>query len=60
MLVSIQVNCNRCGDELDDPGALVFGPPLWGIKVQKRHVCMKCWPKLMRWFDMPQGGDQDD
>jgi len=43
----IAPTCDRCGDELDRPGALVVSPPLWGPgRVQKYHVCYDCWPAL--------------
>lgn len=38
--------CDRCGKDLDKPGALVFGPPglLGPGACEKIHVCFECWP----------------
>lgn len=41
----IAVTCAECGQELDEPGALVFGPPVDG-RVEKFHVCVACWRPL--------------
>lgn len=38
----IQVYCRMCGDELEEPAALVFGPPV-GEVCQKFHICEMCW-----------------
>lgn len=38
----IAVACAECGCELDEPGALMFGPPVDG-RVEKFHVCVACW-----------------
>ncbi len=37
----ISVECSACGDELDEPGALLFGP-LNGDEVLKLHLCVPC------------------
>ena len=41
----IKVECDRCGDELDEPGALLFGPPVGCFgqeEVAKLHLCILC------------------
>lgn len=46
--MSIAPECDRCGHELDKPGALVFRPPgLFPARtVEKLHICLDCWPTL--------------
>jgi len=43
----IAVKCDRCEQELNTPGALVFSPPD-GQDVKKYHVCLKCWQRLVQ------------
>lgn len=38
----IAVTCFVCEEELDEPGALVFGPPSPTGLVRKRHLCRNC------------------
>lgn len=42
--MSIQPICDRCQEELVEPGGLVFSPPgfPWGM-VEKFHLCKTCW-----------------
>ncbi len=42
--MAIEVICIRCGEELDEPGGLIFGPPdaLDGRTV-KLHLCVGCY-----------------
>ena len=52
----INIKCAKCGTELDEPGGLVFSPPLKRIKwsitsVNKIHVCYDCWLKLEKWLE---------
>ena len=48
----IKVICCICEKELDDPGALVLGPPIKyntydePSDVTKQHVCLFCWKRL--------------
>jgi hypothetical protein len=48
----IAPTCQKCGAELDEPGALVFSPPqtLGAGSVVKYHVCADCWQKLLSWL----------
>jgi hypothetical protein len=44
----LELKCDKCGTELQQPGALVFSPPTgeaW--LVEKYHVCAACWPALL-------------
>jgi hypothetical protein len=42
-----------CDNNLDEPGAIVFGPPITAINsgavctVSKYHICTKCWKLLI-------------
>lgn len=42
----MNINCDICGEELKEPGALLFTPPK-GLenKCVKVHICLKCWRK---------------
>lgn len=42
----IAVYCCECGNELQEPGALVFGPHDGDGLRPKKHVCLGCWPKV--------------
>lgn len=35
--------CNLCFDQLDEPGALIFGPPDPDSVVKKWHICALCY-----------------
>lgn len=41
--MAIDVTCRRCKAELQEPGALVFSPPMEAGMVVKHHLCVKCW-----------------
>jgi hypothetical protein len=44
----LELKCDKCGQELRHPGALVFSPPTsetW--LVEKYHVCVECWPTVL-------------
>ncbi len=47
--MAIEVFCDKCGVELKEKGAIIFGPP---FKVDafdvcdKYHICVNCWD----WF----------
>jgi hypothetical protein len=44
--------CRRCGEPLEEPGALAFGPPAEGERVKEAHLCAKkCWPAFLEWLD---------
>lgn len=46
----ILVVCKKCGHVLEEPGAVVLGPP-WNELVRKLHVCVDCWEKLFAWLE---------
>ena len=46
--MSFIVVCTLCGDDLEDPGALIFSPPEPGDgRTTKDHVCLKCWEEKL-------------
>jgi len=46
--------CSVCDTKLEKPGAVLLSPPIKANKemsvttVQKYHICITCWPKLVR------------
>lgn len=42
----IVVMCGRCGNELAEPGALLFSPPTRVGQTHKLHLCVDCWKKI--------------
>lgn len=43
----IEVICNRCEEEMDSPGALVFSPPDREGGCLKIHICRVCWGHVL-------------
>lgn len=54
----MRTRCTKCGETLDDPGALVFSPPdpdsvaegSREVSVEKFHICVFCWNDLLGWL----------
>lgn len=51
--MALSISCERCGNELKIPGALLFSPPNTDPdtmesdgEVCKYHFCIFCWDKL--------------
>lgn len=44
--MSLKVKCDDCGEELNEPGALVFGRNGLDGRRLKQHICVRCWGKL--------------
>jgi len=44
------VKCDSCGQLMDQPGALLFTPPIGkdSRDVEKYHICVKCYELLFR------------
>jgi hypothetical protein len=43
----LELKCDLCDRQLQEPGALVFSPPTqeaW--LVEKYHICADCWPAI--------------
>jgi hypothetical protein len=39
----VTITCDLCGGRMEEPGALVFGPPDAEERCEKFHVCYSCW-----------------
>lgn len=42
----IKIDCDFCGKELDEPSALLFGPPD-KQRSMKWHICVDCYCVLI-------------
>lgn len=49
----LKIKCDFCLKELDEPGAIIVGPPLNDGNHEKMHVCVSCWKHGPR-FDKPK------
>lgn len=52
----IHPNCRKCGDELEDNGAIIWGYPTVGSsrkqeQSDKNHLCKKCYKAVMIFID---------
>lgn len=45
--MAIKPVCDKCGKELREFGAILFGPPEKN-KVRKFHLCRKCYREISR------------
>ena len=44
----LDLKCDKCGGNLNQPGALLFSPPIEnGWTVDKYHLCVDCWSVLL-------------
>ncbi len=41
----LKIKCDSCGNELKEPGALLFSPPC-GAQCIKIHICRSCWENI--------------
>lgn len=46
----IDVKCSVCGEDLYEPGGLVFSPPDNKGICKKNHLCKKCYDTVSRIF----------
>lgn len=46
----LKLNCDICGKELQEPGALLFSPPEGNPKCEciKLHICVKCFDIMLK------------
>lgn len=52
--MSLKIDCDFCGEELNKPGALLFSPPMGELETCfKHHMCKSCWRVF--WFAVHQG-----
>ena len=40
--MSLKLYCDVCSSEINEPGGLIFGPPIAGWSL-KYHICKECW-----------------
>lgn len=48
----IEVECEICSKDMDEPGGLLFSPPMGcddTYMVNKYHLCQKHYSELMSW-----------
>lgn len=48
--MAIKPICDRCGEELDEFGALLFSPPDKKNMVRKYHLCKSCFKIIVAQF----------
>lgn len=46
--MAIKPICSKCKKELNDFGAILFGPPNEENKVQKHHICKDCYNQIIK------------
>lgn len=44
----IAVECHRCDEELDEPGAVVISPPEVNGRCTKYHLCAPCFEHVLQ------------
>ena len=60
--MSIAPICDFCGNELMEPGALIFGPPASVVRVSdvaKYHVCVACFVAYILPAVRPEGREEE-
>ena len=50
--MAIELDCIYCDKELQEPGAVLLSPPAFldQLHVEKYHLCVLCWDKLVDEF----------
>lgn len=50
--VMLKIDCDTCGEELKQPGALLFTPPEGDPRCEciKLHLCVKCFDKTLKFL----------
>ena len=46
----VKILCNRCKEELHGPGGLLFSPPNQNNQVEKIHLCLGCWIRVLEFM----------
>ena len=49
--MAIKPICDKCKEELDNFGALIFSPPDNDNKVKKLHLCKDCYAEIITSFN---------
>lgn len=47
--MSLQIECDKCKEEINTQGALIFSPPSMQ-HTKKLHLCTGCWNSLNFWL----------
>ena len=47
---SIVIKWHKCGNQLNELGALVFSPPVVANDVMQSHICINCYDLLFNWM----------
>ncbi len=50
--MSIKPTCDKCKNELDDFGGILLSPPDIDCKVNKYHLCKKCYEEIKKLLDV--------
>jgi hypothetical protein len=53
--MSIKPICDKCNQELNEPGGISWSPPIYINSLErpvydKYHICVKCWKDLIKWI----------
>lgn len=48
--MAISPKCDSCGLELQEYGAILFGPPDEENKVVKNHLCVSCYEEILKTY----------
>jgi len=49
--MAITPKCDKCKQELQEFGAILFSPPDEKSQVKKYHVCVHCYREMVKEFD---------
>ena len=52
--MALQPTCEKCGQELNEFGAILLGPPNENSEVLKLHLCQLCYTDILE--DILAGG----
>ena len=44
----LKIDCDICGEELQQAGALLFSPPDMFGRVKQCHLCQACFDKFLQ------------
>ena len=48
--MAIKPICDKCHNELEEFGAILFSPPDKDSKVKKFHICKDCYDNMVKEF----------
>lgn len=49
--MAIRPVCDKCGDELEEFGAILLSPPNEKGEVKKTHLCVGCYEVVTKEFE---------